>query len=135
MARYDDLDTTTIAYTTFVSCILLLIIILLGRALCYAWIEAEDDRKLANARYESSDQLIREQKAKLAMYEKVQVEVPPAPNATTDGGAGDAANADPAESDAGKDKEPEIVTEERLRIPIDQAKALLLKELGKSPTT
>ena len=117
MARYDDLNTRAIAYTTFVSAIILLLIILLGRALCYAWIENEDERKLADAHYVSSDQIIREQKETLADYKKVQVELPPLETE------------DPAAPPA------EPLTEERVHIPIDHAKNLLLKELSSEPST
>ena len=119
MARYDDLNTTAIAYTTFISSIILLLIILLGRALCYTWIESEDERKLANARYVTSDAAISDQKAMLDGYRKVQIELP----------------APPPEEDADPQGEPEIVIEERVHIPIDKARELLLKELAQEPTT
>lgn len=116
MARYDDLNTSAIAYTTFVSSILLVIIILLGRALCYAWIGGEDDRKLANAHYTSSDQMISKQKSAIDKFETVKVEVPP---------------------DAGADPNnpPAAVYEDRLHIPVSEAKKLLLQELTTGPKT
>lgn len=118
MARYDDLNTSAIAYTTFVSSILLLIIILLGRALCYAWVNGEDERKLANARYVQSDEAIAKQKAVVDKYETVKVEVlPPAEQG-------------PADSSI----EPEAVYEDRLHIPVGEAKKLLLQELD-GPST
>lgn len=113
MARYDDLNTGAIAYTTFVGSVLLLIIILLGRALCYSLVESEDERKLADARYTASDNEISEQLSILADYKKEQVEVAPA--------------------EEGSDTPP--TTEEKLIIPIDDAKAIILKELGDLPTT
>lgn len=113
MARYDDLNTTAIAYTTFISSILLVIIILLGRALCYVWIETEDQRKLSTASYEVSDRLIGEQKSMLSGYQTVRVELPPAEGA------------DPAAA-------PQY--EERVRIPIEKAKELLLKDLAAEPS-
>ncbi len=118
MARYDDLHTSTIAYATFVSSVLLLVIILLIRALCYAWVEGESDRKLADAHYVSADAEISAQKERVAAYGTSVVEVaPPAPEdgAAQDGGA--AADAAPQ-------------TEERIQIPIDKAKEILLKELS-----
>jgi hypothetical protein len=39
MARYDDLNTKTIGYLTFLSSILLVVIILLLQALTYNWID------------------------------------------------------------------------------------------------
>ncbi len=116
MARYDDLNTNAIAYTTFVSAIILLLLILLGRALCYTWIEAEDEHKLADAHYVSSDQEISEQKQVLTGYKKVQVELPPAPGET-----------DPQ-------AEPQVLTEERVHIPIQRAESLLLEELASEPS-
>ncbi len=112
MARYDDLNTTAIAYATFVGAIVLLVLILLGRALCYSWVESEDEHKLANAHYEVSDTKISEQKSLLGGYHKVQVEI----------------------GEATKDKPAE--TKQVLHIPIERAKELLLGEMHKSePST
>ena len=116
MARYDDLETGSIAYATFLSCILLIIIILLVRALCYSWLEGEDDRKLADAHYVTADAEISEQKSNLSGYKKVMVEVMPPP-------------AEDGQPSAAAD-EPKL--EERIRIPIDRAKELLLEELSKT---
>ena len=109
MARYDDLDTGAIAYATFLSCILLILIILLVRALCFYWVEGENDRKLADAHYVSADQVISEQKAQISGYGVAEVEV--------------AAPADSQEPAAPK-------LEERIHIPVEKAKELLLNELG-----
>ncbi len=115
MARYDDLNTTIIGYVTFVSSVLLLIIILLVRALCYSWIDGEDQRKLADAHYVAADQAISEQKAAVSRYAKVMVEVAPAegesvpPAATTEAAT--------------------PVMQPRLHIPVERAKRLLLEEL------
>ena len=107
MARYDDLSTGPIAYAAFVSTIILLVVILLVRALCYSWVEAEDTKKLADAHYTSADAEIVAQKSRIAKYDKATVEIAPP--------AGSAADAPP-------------VTEERLHIPVSRAKDLLLKE-------
>lgn len=107
MARYDDLNTGAIAYATFVSSVLLLVIILLVRALCYSWVEAEDARKLSEAHYYSADRMISEQKATLSGYKKETVEVP---------------------AEDGADAQAEPVSTERLLIPIDRAKELILEE-------
>lgn len=108
MARYDDLNTSAIAYATFVSSVLLLVIILLVRALCYSWVEAEDARKLSGAHYSSADQMISEQKATLSGYKKETIEVPA--------------------EDAAADAQTQPVSTERLLIPIDRAKELILQE-------
>ena len=113
MARYDDLNTNAIGYATFVSTILLLLIILLVRALCYYWVEGETDRKLADAHYVESDQAISAQKAVVSTYEKVMVEVPPPPA---------------PEGQEATQSEP--VKEERIHIPVARAKDLLIKELA-----
>lgn len=114
MARYDDLNTSAIAYATFISAILLLVIILLVQSLTYNWILGEDERKLSNSHYTTSDNEIAAQKAKLDTYEKVTVEVIPP---TADGAA---------------PKEPvKPVTENRIHVPIKQAQSLIMKELRK----
>ena len=114
MARYDDLNTSAIAYATFISAILLLVIILLVQSLTYNWILGEDERKLSESHYTNSDNEIAAQKAKLDVFEEVMIEViPPA-----------ADGADP--------KEPvKSVSEKRLHVPVKQAQSLILKELRK----
>ncbi len=109
MARYDDLSTGPIAYAAVVSTIILAVVILLVRALTYSWVEAEDEKKLADAHYVSADATIADQKARLAGYGKEMVEVPA-----------------PEGSDAGAAP----TQEERLRIPVSQAKTILLKDWG-----
>lgn len=113
MARYDDLKTGPIAYAAFISSILLLVIILLVRALCYGWVEAEDTRKLAEAHYVAADNAIAEQKRRISKEGKEMVTIPP-----------------PA-GDENKDAKP--TQEERLHIPIDVAKEIILKSLAKEP--
>ncbi|MEZ6151380.1 MAG: hypothetical protein R3C09_14765 [Pirellulaceae bacterium] len=73
MARYDDLSTGPIAYAAFVSTVILLVVILLVRALCYSWVESEDAKRLVDARYVASDAEIARQKSEIANYAKVQV--------------------------------------------------------------
>jgi hypothetical protein len=109
------LNTGPIAYAAFVSSILLLIIILLVRALCYGWINAEDVTKLTEAHYVSADAEIAEQKARIANYGKSMVEVAPPAGEVSDGGQ--AAPSKPVE-------------EERLHIPMERAKELLLNDLS-----
>ncbi len=109
MARYDDLKTGPIAYAAFVSSVVLVVLILLFRALCYGWMEAEDEAKLANAHYESADTEIAAQKLRIASDAKEMVEVPPP--------AGAEASAQPTQ-------------EERLHVSITRAKEIVLREFG-----
>ncbi len=114
MARYDDLNTSAIAYATFVSAILLLVIILLVQSLTYNWILGEDERKLSDSHYTTSDNEIASQKAKLDVFEKVMVEVIP-----------------PAVDGAAPTEPVKPVTEERIHVPMKQAQSLILKEFRK----
>lgn len=111
MAHYDDLKTGAIAYAAFVSTVILLVIILLVRALCYGLLDAEDTKKLANASYVAADKEIARQKAQIASYAKVQI---------------------PAVSDqtAAADAAPKM--EDQLHIPVARARELLLKEWNAS---
>lgn len=114
MARYDDLNTSAIAYATVISAVLLLIIILLVQSLTYNWILGEEERKLAESHYTASDNAIAAQKAKLDVFEKVMVDVIPP---TADG----AAPTEPVKP----------VSEKRIHVPIKQIQNLMLKELRK----
>ncbi len=114
MARYDDLNTNSIAYATFISAVLLFVIILLIQALTYNWITGEEERKLATSHYVSADAEIEKQKAKLEGYQQVIVDViPPA----ADGAVGTEAVAP--------------TQEKRIYIPMKQAESLILKEFSK----
>lgn len=117
MARYDDLNTKAIAYATLLSCILLVIVIFGLQALTFAWINGEEEQRLENSHYTSSDKEIARQKEELAGYDKIKVEVIPEtdPNAPTP---------NPGE-------EPKAIMEDRVHIPVDRAGQLLLKELVK----
>jgi hypothetical protein len=68
MARYDDLDTTAIAQFAVVSSVVLLILILAGRALAYGWAHSYEEARSQTARYTVSDREIERQKALLADY-------------------------------------------------------------------
>ncbi len=114
MARYDDLNTSAIAYATFVSSILLLVIVLLVQSLTFNWILGEDERKLADSHYTTSDNEIAAQKAKLEVFEKVMVEVIP-----------------PAADGAAPGEAAKPVTEKRIHVPIKQALTSILKEAQK----
>ncbi len=116
MARYDDLSTRSIAYATFVSAVILLVVILLVQALTYNWILGENERKLTTSHYISSDAEIAKQKSKLDGYYQSTVDVFPAP-------ASGSAASEPVTP----------VKEKRLHIPLKQAQSLILKEF-KKPT-
>lgn len=111
MARYDDLSTGPIAYAAFVSTVIFVVIVLLIRALCYSWVEAEDDRKLANAHYTQADSAIAAQKARLSSYGKNVVEIPAADSSDP--------NAAPTQ-------------QERLQIPVSRAAEILLQDWAAS---
>ena len=113
MAHYDDLKTGAIAYAAFVSTVILLVIILLVRALCYSWVEAEDAKKLTKSSYVAADMEIARQKTQIANYAKIQV-----PAVSSQAVAADAA--------------PEM--EDQLHIPVSRARELLLKEWNSSET-
>jgi hypothetical protein len=113
MARYDDLNTSTLGYLTFISVILLTITVLLLQALTYNWIEWQEDSKLTKQSYKASDAMIEAQKASLTKYENVQVEVP-------------------IKLPPGAPKDPKAPTTEKQNrnyIPIERAEAILLEQL------
>jgi hypothetical protein len=120
LARYDDLNTKTIGYLTFMSVILLIVIILLLQALTYNWIEWQEEAKLIKQGYPSSDEVIQQQlstiqlKAPTKVMEEVVEEPAPAGN--------DGAGAAPAQ--------PEPKQVERIHIPIERAQQRVLLELG-----
>lgn len=114
MARYDDLNTSSIAYATFISSVVLLVVILLVQALTYNWILGEDKRKLETSHYVTSDAEIAKQKAKLDGYKQIMVDVIP-----------------PAASGAATTEPVAPVQEKRLHIPLKQAQSLILKEFKK----
>ncbi len=101
MARYDDLDTSSIALVTIISSVILLILILGGRAASSAWETAYDDLKTEHAKYVQSDEKIAGQKALLTKAGRI--EVPPVEEG----------------------KEPT----QRLTIPIEKAIELVKEEL------
>lgn len=110
--RYDDLNTGAIAFATVVSCIVLVLTILSVRALTTAWVESEEERKMAQASYTAADDEISEQRARLVGYGVREVEV-----------------AAPTSGD-GDEESTESTMEKRIKIPLDQAKDLLMDELG-----
>lgn len=104
MPHYDDLNTGAIAYAAFVSAVILLVVVLLVRALCYGLIDAEESKKLTSASYVAADKEIARQKSQIANFAKIQV---------------------PAVSDTA-DATPKM--EDQLHIPVARATQLLLKE-------
>ena len=119
MARYDDLNTKTIGYLTFMSTILLVVTVLLLQALCYNWIDwQEEDKLLNNTSYKSADGIIKQQKDSLTGYSKVSEQVAVEPPKGDGKAKPDGQAATPAE----------MKTIERIRIPIDQAEKLMLDE-------
>lgn len=113
MARYDDLDTKTIAYTTFVSTVLLVVIILCVQALCYNWLDSVEEARITDQGYKNSDATIREQLLKLDGYQWAEVPVA----------------AEPGQPEPKAGEPPKTV--KKLQIPIERAKQLLLNELKK----
>lgn len=106
MARYDDLDTNSIALSAVISSIVLVVLILGGRALSYAWQSASDDLRAEKAKYTKSDQEIASQKAVLVKIGKVQ---------------------DAPLQEGGQPVERNVV-------PIDKALQLIGKELSSKPS-
>jgi hypothetical protein len=104
MARYDDLNTNMIAYGTLLSIIVLILALQGTQALNYSMVNYEDARKEASvkSRASVSTKEKSEQLQSLNGYKKVL-------------------SADDANPD---------VTKETLQIPIESAKALVLKELA-----
>jgi hypothetical protein len=72
LARYDDLDTRTIALASILSAIVLLILILAGRAVAYSWASVIEDEKYLSAKYQEADQVIADQKAVLKDFATVE---------------------------------------------------------------
>lgn len=107
MARYDDLDTKAIATATVVSSIVLIILILAGRALSYTWESYIESARTEKAKYHASDDAIAAQKAVLTASGKVQ---------------------DPPLQEGG---EPTT----RIVLPLSKAQEIVGKELSFSPNT
>jgi hypothetical protein len=106
MARYDDLNTSTIGYSTVFSALLLIVIIFSIQGLSYYWENSEVERKKGMTEYTSALKVLDEQRSSLAKYEWVEV---PAP--------------EPAPGEVAKP------ATKRLQIPLTRAKELILQEL------
>jgi Tfp pilus assembly protein PilV len=108
VARYDDLNTNSIAYAVVVSSLVLLVAVLGMQALSYSLESYEQSRKMQTTEYTRAKRTLSEQAASLSGYYLEQT----------------------FESE-GADR-PEELVGERIQIPIDRAKELILKELGTS---
>jgi hypothetical protein len=106
MARYDDLNTSTIGFATVFSALLLIVIIVGMQGLSYYWENSENERKKDRSEYTESLKVLKEQADSLGQYEWVAV---PAPEA----GPG----------------ETQLPPSKRLQIPINRAKELILNEM------
>lgn len=109
MARYDDLNTRMIGFAAILSSLLLVVIIFGVQALSYYW---QDSYEKMNelGKYESSLQVLSEQRKSLDHFAWVTV---PAPEPE-------------------KGKEPLPATK-RLQIPIDKAMEMVLKNKASAP--
>lgn len=107
MARYDDLNTKTIAYATIFSGWLLVLVIFLVQGLSYYWESTEEARKRDRSEYTSSLKVLQDQRASMSKYEWVSL---PPPEVTEGQTA----------------PEPQ----RRLQIPIERAKELILQEVS-----
>ena len=108
MARYDDLNTKGIAYAAVLSVIVLVVILQGTQALCYYMVNSEDAIKAEN-KNDHARELKREQLASLDGVAKVKVidETAPPPK---------------------KGEEP--ATREAIRISIEEAQKIIIKELA-----
>ncbi len=107
MARYDDLNTKTIAYATIFSAWLLVLVIFLVQGLSYYWESAEEARKRDRSEYTTSKRVLEQQRDSLNRYEWVALPVQEVPEG-----------------------EPVPEPQKRLQISIERAKELILKELS-----
>lgn len=108
MARYDDLNTKGIAYTTVLSVIILVIILQGTQALCYNMLNFENSRK-DTKQIDSATVTKREQLLSLDGYKRVEAIDETAPPAK---------------------KGEATVMKKVIQIPVIDAEKLILKELG-----
>ncbi len=108
MARYDDLNTKGIAYAAVLSVVILVVILQGTQALCYYMVNSEDARKdMKKSDY--AREVKREQLSSLDGVSTVRVidEAAPPPK-----------------------KGEEAQTREAIRISIDEAQKIIIRELG-----
>ncbi len=108
MARYDDLNTKGIAYTTVLSVVILVIILQGTQALCYNMLNYEDTRK-DTKQMDAATVTKREQLQSLDGYQRVEVIDETAPPAK---------------------KGEATVMKKVIQIPVIDAQRLILEELG-----
>ncbi len=109
MARYDDLNTKGIAYAAVLSVVILVVILQGTQALCYYMVNSEDARK----DMKQSDQAREVKREQLSSLDGVSIakvidESAPPPK-----------------------KGEEAATREAIRISIEEAQKIIIKELGK----
>ena len=112
MARYDDLNTKMIAYSAVLSVVILVIILQGTQALCYTMMNSVDAKKESN----KSDHAMaakREQLNALNGFKRVSVI--------------DEAAEPPKKGE-------EAAMKKVIRIPVEDAQKLIIKELATSPT-
>jgi len=113
MARYDDLNTKMIAYWAVLSIVILVLILQGTQALCYNMVNAVDDKRIGSEA-DGPTKAKSEQLKSLAGYKKETVIDDAAP---------------PAE------KGQPDPTKEVIRIPLEKAQEILMKELSsRSPS-
>jgi len=112
MARYDDLNTKMIAFATVLSVVILVIVLQLTQALSYNMVNYETSNKESN-KSDRAYEAKREQLESLNGFTRVSVidEAAPPPG-----------------------KGEEMPTKKVIRIPVEEAQKLLLKELEIQPT-
>lgn len=108
MARYDDLNTKMIAYAAVLSVVILVIVLQLTQALSYNMVNFETSVKEAN-KSDRAYEAKREQLDSLNGFDRVSVidESAPPPG-----------------------KGEEMPTKEVIRIPVEEAQTIILKELS-----
>jgi len=112
MARYDDLNTKMIAYTTVLSVVILIIVLQGTQALCYSMLNYErsrNDTKIIDAASTAKSEQIESLSGLARRVEVIDEAAPPAK------------------------KGEEAAMKKVIRIPIEEAKKLILKELGSQP--
>ena len=112
MARYDDLNTKMIAYATVLSVVILVIVLQGTQALCYSMLNYERSRKDTKI-IDAATKIKSEQLESLGGLAK-RVEV-----------------IDESAPIAKKGEQPTM--KKVIRIPIQEAQKLILKELGSNP--
>jgi len=112
MARYDDLNTKMIAYATVLSVVILVIVLQGTQALCYSMLNYErsrNDTKIIDGASKMKSEQIESLSGLAKRVEVIDEAAPP----------------------ANRGELPAM--KKVIRIPIDEARKLILKELGSTP--